>query len=441
MTPGPGSVAIACALSAHAEPIRAIDQVCDAASATLAGRTPDVVSMFFAGPHVQAAKAMAYVVRRRLGPRVLIGVSAEAVIAGDVELEGQGGISLFAACLPGVTVHPFRLDQLPAPKPGSEIDSAAMAAAAGMLGHGQHRATFLFADPFSVAMNALLPALDRARIAAAPHGVTPGTMIGGLASASPRAGGNALILDDEVLNAGAVGVSLSGPVRVDTIVSQGCRPFGQTMVVTGVRGQIVTSLGGRPALEVLQSMIEELDEASRELLKKGVFLGRVVNEYKDRFGRGDFLVRNVIGGEEKTGSIAVADLLRVGQTVQFHLRDAATADEDLALLLDGQKLHGPPAGAMLFTCNGRGKRLFGEPNHDAGAVARAFALPEPGEQLAKAGRTIAPAAAAGDPGALPGVPLAGFFAAGEIGPVGTGVFLHGQTAALALFRDPNRDEI
>jgi small ligand-binding sensory domain FIST len=308
-----------------------------------------------------------------------------------------------------------------------------MALAAGM--GDRHRATFLFADPFSVAMNALLPALDRARTAAAPGGAEPGAMIGGLASASPRAGGNALMLDDEILNAGAVGVSLSGPVRIDTVVSQGCRPFGRPVVVTGVRGQIVTTLGSRPALEVLQGMIEELDESSRELLKKGVFLGRVVNEYKDRFGRGDFLVRNVIGGEEKTGSIAVADLLRVGQTVQFHLRDATTADEDLALLLDGQKLYGPPAGAMLFTCNGRGKRLFGEPNHDAAAVSRAFALAEPGEQLAKAGRKVAPAPVSGEPGAVPAIPLAGFFAAGEIGPVGDGVFLHGQTAALALFRD------
>ncbi len=436
MTAGPGPVTIACGLSAHAEPIRGVDQVCDTVAAGLSNQPPDLVVMFFAGPHVQAAKAMAYVARRRLTPGVLIGVSAEAVIGGDIELEGHGGVSMFAARLPGVSIKPFRLDQLPAPRPSGEFDSQAMAAAAGMGGGGaDHRATFLFADPFSVAVNALLPALDRARITAASAGAEPGTMIGGLASASPRAGGNALILDDEVLNAGAVGVSLNGPVRIDTVVSQGCRPFGHTAVVTGVRGQIVTTLGGRPALEVLQGMIEELDEPSRELLKKGVFLGRVVNEYKDRFGRGDFLVRNVIGGEEKTGSIAVADLLRVGQTVQFHLRDAATADEDLGLLLDGQKLYGPPAGAMLFTCNGRGKRLFGEPNHDAAAVSRAFALPEPGEQLAKAGRKVAHAPAAGEPGSLPLVPLAGFFAAGEIGPVGDGVFLHGQTAALALFRD------
>lgn len=422
---------IACGLSAHAEPIRGVDQVCDACAVGLGGKSPDLVIMFFAGAHVQAAKAMAYVVRRRLAPGVLLGVSAEAVIGGDIELEGQGGVSMFAASLPGVSVKPFRLDQLPAPKPGGDFDPAAMALAAGM--GDRHRATFLFADPFSVAMNALLPALDRARVASALK-AEPGTMIGGLASASPRAGGNALILDDDVLNAGAVGVSLSGAVRVDTVVSQGCRPFGHSMIVTGVRGQIVTTLGGRPALEVLQGMIEELDEPARELLKKGVFLGRVVNEYKDRFGRGDFLVRNVIGGEEKTGSIAVADLLRVGQTVQFHLRDATTADEDLGLLLDGQKLHGPPAGAMLFTCNGRGKRLFGEPSHDAAAVSRAFALPEPGEQLAKAGRRVAPAPIAGEAGSLPMVPLAGFFAAGEIGPVGDGVFLHGQTAALALFR-------
>jgi small ligand-binding sensory domain FIST len=184
---------------------------------------------------------------------------------------------------------------------------------------------------------------------------------------------------------------------------------------------------------VLREAIESLDEPSRELLKRNIFMGRAVSEYKDRFGRGDFLVRGVVGVDQESGALAVADLVRVGQTVQFHLRDAATADDDLGLLLDGQKVHEPPVGALLFTCNGRGCRLFDDPNHDALALTRAF-LPDPtAEERAKGGQPLGPTSMQVRGGHA--LPIAGFFAAGEIGPVGDEVFLHGHTASVMLFRE------
>jgi len=217
-----------------------------------------------------------------------------------------------------------------------------------------------------------------------------------------------------------------GPVRIDAVVSQGCRAFGPNMVVTKARGNIIFQLGGHPALEAVQHAIEDLPEEQRPLLEGGLFLGRVINEYKDRFGRSDYLIRNLLGVDKNSGALAVGDMIRVGQTVRLHVRDSTAASEDLALLLDAQQLHERPAGALMVTCNGRGTRLFPTPHHDAAAVVRAFRLPEGGEERAKGGRAI-------DPQDRP-LPLAGMFANGEIGPIGGQSFLHGHTAVAALFR-------
>lgn len=386
------------------------------------------------------AKAVSSVIRRRLSPRCLLGVTGESIVGGETELEGAAGVALWAATLPGVTVHPFKLEDVPMVREPGPEELAAVAEAMGMTGPegAPHRATFLFADPFSVAMNAMLPTLAAARPRDAQGHVAP--ILGGLASASARPGGNVLLYKDEVLTRGGVGVSLRGRIRIDPLVSQGCRPFGPTAIVTGAKNQLIKTLGGRPAMQVLHEALEGLDDHSKKLLHRGLFVGRVVNEYKDRFGRGDYLIRSVVGVDQESGSIAVADLMRVGQTVRFHLRDAATADEDLALLLDMQRLYDPPAGALLFTCNARGQRLFDKPHHDATAIARAFAGEVAAEEKARAGTPMGPVGVAGRGAPTPPLPLAGFFAAGEIGPVGDGVFLHGHTACAALFREAGDEQ-
>ncbi|MBX3358958.1 MAG: FIST C-terminal domain-containing protein [Phycisphaeraceae bacterium] len=424
-------------LSGNVDTLRAAEQVCEQVAAGLDRASPDLVTVFFTSQHAEMAGALGRLIRRRLGPKCLIGCSGETVLGGEVELEGAAGISMLAAAMPGVGLHAFRTDQMPAMLPGVAPDLDAMRAATGM--RADYRATLLLVDPFSVAMNTLLPLLSAARPRVT--GDRRGPIIGGMASGAMRPGGNVLLLDDGVFQSGYVGVSLNGAIRVDPLVSQGCRPFGPTMIVTGAKGQMIHSLGGRKALEVLHEAIMSMDEPLREQLRRGVFIGRVVNEYKERFGRGDFLIRNVVGADQEAGVLAVAEVMRAGQTVRFHMRDAATASEDLGLLLDAQQLYGEPAGTLLFTCNGRGMRLFDEPNHDAAAICRAF-LPEvSGEERARAGRKIEPAGAAGTTAARSASPpLAGFFAGGEIGPVGDEVFLHGHTACAAIFREesPNR---
>ncbi len=264
------------------------------------------------------------------------------------------------------------------------------------------RTIIMLADPFSTPITRLLPAITGY---GGPQRPIP--VVGGMSSGASQPGHNALVIDDTLVRNGAVGVTVSGKVAVDIIVSQGCRPIGKPIVVTKAKGNVIQELGGRQALDCVQEMAGELGEEERELLSAGLLVGTVINEYKDRFGRGDFLVRNILGYDKQHGAIAVGDMPRVGQTVQFHVRDAETAHEDLQLLLDGQQHDDTPLGALLVTCNGRGSRLFeDEDSRDVQTIRSRL-----GE-----------------------IPLAGFFAAGEIGPIGDESFLHGHTASLAIFR-------
>lgn len=418
-----GLVKLASGVSTLEDSLEAVSQVCGQCAAALGDGTTHLAMLFLTAPHVGRAEEMARAIRKELQVECLLGVSAESVVGGRLEVERGPGVSILAARLPGVSLVPFATDEV---LPYDERTGEGMAKLARGFGADEAlRASFLFADPFSVPVSGLVSAMNRARA----HGRT-GSIIGGLASASPRANGNVLILDDSVYRAGLVGVSLRGPVRVDTVVSQGCRAVGPTYIITAARKNIILTLGGHPALQVVRELLDSIPGPDRELAKQGLFIGRVIDEYKDRFGRGDYLIRNVVGAEESNQAIAVAEVMRVGQTVRFHVRDAKTADEDLALLLDAQQLREPPVGGLLITCNSRGTRLFDKPNHDASAIARAFAPAAPGSEMSRGGASIDPAA--------PSLPLAGFFAAGEIGPVGEQSYLHGHTACLALFRQEPR---
>jgi small ligand-binding sensory domain FIST len=201
-------------------------------------------------------------------------------------------------------------------------------------------------------------------------------------------------------------VGFGGAVRLDTVVSQGCRSIGEPLVITRAEENRILELGRRPALQVAEELLSQLPAEDMELLRAGgLFVGLVINEYQERFGRGDFLIRSLLGADRETKALAIGDAARAGQTLQFHLRDAASADEELRELL-AEEIGRGAAGGLLFSCNGRGTRMFPEPNHDA-RVTREV---------------------------LPGLPLAGFFAMGELGPVGGKSFIHGHTASLVLFR-------
>jgi small ligand-binding sensory domain FIST len=233
-------------------------------------------------------------------------------------------------------------------------------------------------------------------------------VIGGMASGGMGPGDNRLLLGDQVLRDGAVGVRVSGAVEIRTVVSQGCRPVGEPLVVTDCDRNAILKLGGRPALDRVQELYSALPAEDRQLFQRAPHIGVVMDERQDRFGPGDFLIRNVIGVDPGHSAVFVGDLLRRGQTVQLHVRDGDAAREDLAALLEAAErdLANPgPRGALLFTCNGRGTRLFSGPNHDIGALVRVWGS----------------------------IPVGGFFAAGELGPVAGTNHLHGFTACVALF--------
>ena len=374
----------AAAHSQHPVAAHAVGEAAGEILDTFAGDDPDLVVCFVSPHFVGAFEDVTYALGNLLDPAVLLGATTVAVVGGPHEIEDAPAISLFAARWPDARCTPVSLSLESTP------DGLAIAGWPE-LDHDPS-AFLLLTDPYSFPTDGFLRRLDEAR---------PGMrIIGGAASAARGPGGNRLLVEGRVETSGAVGVLLDG-VAVETVVSQGCRPLGRPYVVT--RGELdrVEELAGQPALTRLQECATAASEEDRNLIRAGLHVGLVVDEHKVEFGRGDFLVRNVLGADPDSGALAIGDEVTVGQTMQFHVRDAAAADEDLRALLAGHDA----SGALLFTCNGRGRRFFGVPDHDAGLLDR----------------LVGP------------LPVAGALCAGEIGPVGGRNFLHGFTATVALF--------
>jgi len=379
----------AAAMSEHPLTAHAVGEVTGAVLERI-GTRPDLATVFVTEPHAGALEDAMRTVEEVLHPLVSIGCAAESVLGPHREVEQSAAVVLFA----GHTgpLLPVSLDAVPGPD-----HDAVFHGWPGQMPFAP-RALVLVTDPYSFPAEAFLAWMEH------HHPGVP--VVGGMASAARGPGGNRLALGTTVRTTGAVGVVLGPGTDVSTVVSQGCRPFGHPVVVTGAEESLIFELAGRPALEQLlvQARSGLSEEEAARIQAGGVHLGRVMDEHRDGFGPGDFLVRNVIGADRATGALAVTDVVPVGTTVQFHLRDAASADEDLRTLMASQTAD----AALVFTCNGRGTRLFGRPHHDVGVLA---------EELGA-------------------VPMAGFFAAGELGPVGGRNFLHGFTASVALLRDP-----
>ena len=364
------------ALSEHPDSASAVGEVIGEILEAV-GPSPDLAVLFASAAHREAVGEMADAVHQVLAPSALIGATAVSVIGGPLEVEERPAVSLWAAA--NCPVRPVRLEAVR----GHE------GWAVGGMPADAEGTLLAVPDPFTFPSEALLKAGPAV------------TVVGGLASAASRPGDNRLILDREVYDDGAVAVLLDPGVEVRTVVSQGCRPIGQPFTVTKSEGNIVTEMGGRTAVDRLRETLLGLDEDDRALVAKGLHVGVVIDEHKSEFDRGDFLIRGLIGADEQTGALAVGDAVEVGTTVQFQVRDAATADEDLRVLMADASA----GSALVFTCNGRGTHLFDGPDHDASVVHEA----------------------------LERAPVAGMFCAGELGPIGGHNFLHGFTASVVLF--------
>jgi small ligand-binding sensory domain FIST len=349
----------------------------------------DLAFIFLSPAHLVEAEAAAEAVREELAPRHLLGCIAEGVVARVRELEEGPAVAVWAGALPGAEIECFHV---------AAVQTKEGIAVAGFPELDDPGLVALLVDPFTFPAGPFLTRLNEA------HERIP--LVGGIAVGG-RPGAQALILEDAVHAEGAVGAVVSG-LPVLTVVSQGCRPIGHEAVITRCEGNVVYELAGRAALEYLRREIVTLSSEEQELAARGLLAGLVIDENRPEYDTGDFLMRGLLGADEATGALALGDTVRVGQTLRFFVRDAASADADLRRALGGALRWARPVGALLFTCNGRGTNMFPEPNHDARVVT---------EML----QTDA---------------LAGFFCGGEIGPVGGKAFLHGFTATLAVFLEP-----
>jgi small ligand-binding sensory domain FIST len=385
---------IAVGVSEEVDPVEAFTAAAAEARAGLDGAACDLCLIFASAQHLAHAKWIMSAVYDSLDPAHLLGCGAGGVVGAGRELEEGPGAVVWAASLPGAEVSTHHIEvvqteEVSAPDDGRELR--------GLDCERLGDALIVLADPYTFAVELLLRRLNSER---------PGMpALGGLASAS-AAGSASLMIDGNVVDSGAAACSVSG-VPIVPCVSQGAMPVGPEMTITSAQGNVIAELASKPAIERLREAIGALEPSEQALAAQGLMLGIVIDENQPDYDRGDFLVRPIIGSDPGAGTIAVGERVRVGQTVRMHVRDGASADEDLRAALRDQALAlgaAGAAGALLFTCNGRGSHMFDLPDHDATAVEDTL-----------------------------GAPAAGFFCAGEIGPVGGRNFLHGFTATLAVF--------
>jgi small ligand-binding sensory domain FIST len=385
-----GSVRIGVGVSTVPDAQKAAVEAAEHARDELAGEAPSLAVLLGSRAHTEQAVEVLNAVQEIVEPPALIGCVAQAIVAGRHEIEDEAAVAVWLAS--GLAAETFQLDFV---RTGS----------GGLLAgyrfdRSAHDLYLLLPDPYTFPSNVLVEHLNTDR---------PGTtVLGGVVSGGLGPGDSRLFRDRDVLTSGAVGVHLPGMHGVP-IVSQGCRPIGNPYIVTRAEGAVITELGGRPPLQRLREIVAGLHRDEQELVSHGLQIGIVVDEHLAAPGQGDFMIRGLLGADPSTGAIEIGDVVEVGATVQFQVRDAAGADKDLRLTVERAvaQLPGRPAGALLFTCNGRGRRMFGVADHDASTI----------EDL------------------LGGIPLAGFFAAGEIGPIAGRNALHGFTASMAVFID------
>ena len=347
---------------------------------------PDLVVLFASSHFAPHFPDLLQATRRRTGARLLTGCSVSGYLANGTEVEQGAGLSLLALWLPRVELRGVRLDA-EAPIP----DASELAPINGWL---------MFADPVRIDTLGLIQRLKA---------ISPGRpMVGGMAAGPDREQGGAVFLNDTVYPDGAVAIGIGGPWTVSAHVSQGCVPIGESWTITDAQRNVLLGISNRPALEMLQRTLETLTPAQREIAAGNVMVGLAVDEYRDQYDHGDFFVRGILGIDQRRRAVVVGGLPRVGQTMQFHLRDPALATIDLRdATRQARSLAGEPVAALLCTCEGRGSRVFGDPHHDSRVVQEN----------------------------LPDVPLAGAFLAGEIGPLGRTIVLHGFTATLVVIRE------
>ncbi len=356
---------------------------------------PDLLLLFASPAYGDAYGSLLPAARERTRAGIVIGCSASGLLAGAHEAEDNPGVALMACWLPGATLAPLRihqehLDLLDETAPWPGLDDAVA---------GDITSWLVLAEPYRFDSQAFLRKLQQ-RFPTAD-------IMGGMASGMVSERRSCVFFDGHWYDEGAVALGIGGGYRLVPHVSQGCEPIGEAWTITGADRNVLLSISNRPALHMLQETISALPDDLRQIAQRNLVVGLAGSEYRDDFQRGDFAIRGILGIDQARGSVAIGGLPRVGQTVQFHLRHAASAHDDLGAMLE-RALAFPsgatPVAGVLCTCDGRGRALFGVPDHDAGMTSAALGT----------------------------LPLVGAFCIGEFGPLGSQVALHGFTATLGI---------
>ena len=361
----------------------------------------DLAVLFVSDDHRKEFAQIPLLIHEKLNPRQFVGCSAGGVIGNGKEVEHSFGISLTVASLPEINLNSFYVvdDELP------DLDAppTAWEALVG-ISESKDPQFLIITDPFTIRSQNLLLGLD--------YAFSKGIKIGGMASGSSPEGGNTLFLGETTYLSGAVGIIFDGNIVIDPIVAQGCRPIGTPIRITKSERNVLMQLDDRPTVEVLREIYQNLTSHDRELVRHSLFLGMVMDKFEETPQLGGFLIRNIVGIDSRSGAMIIGEILEEGQIVQFHLRDARTSQEDLhGILRNYSDKRGPidSAGALLFSCLGRGKYLYGSSDHDTNLFRDMVG----------------------------NIPLGGFFCNGEIGPVGGTTYLHGYTSSFGIFRPRN----
>jgi small ligand-binding sensory domain FIST len=382
-------------LAVDADLVRAAEAAAISARTPLRGVSPDLACVFVCGSDPDQVEAALHRAASVLRARTVIGCSASGVIGAAQGIEATSSVSVWAAVLPGVRVRAFHLEVIRTPN--------GMAILGLPEGEDADEVAVLVADPYSFPADGFVEQANDAL------GLP---LVGGMATGTRGPGSTRLLIDGRVVGRGAVGVVLGGPVGAQAMVSQGCRPVGPAMTVTASEGNLLLELAGTPAIQKLEQIMSTLSTDDQALASAGLQVGVAMDEYAEEHERGDFLVRGILGLDKARDAIAIGDVVPVGRTVRFQVRDAASADDDLrAMLISLRREFTAVEGALLFSCNGRGSNLFTSADHDVLAMRQG---------LSTSG-------------------IAGFFASGEIGPVGGRNHLHGFSASVLVFGSPRLD--
>tara|TARA_Y100001936_G_scaffold229029_1_gene250766 strand:- start:16429 stop:17619 length:1191 start_codon:yes stop_codon:yes gene_type:complete len=363
----------------------------------LNGKKADLVILFVSSHHSINYEKIASLFSEKINTKCIIGCSAAGVIGNGHEVERRAGIAACAAYLPNVEITPFHIQQNKLPNEDANPNEWFNITG---LRSDNCKAMMILPDPFTIRSDNLLAGLD--------YAFPETTKIGALASGGGQPGSNALFINNKSYTYGAVGVGFSGDLSVETIVAQGCRPIGEPMIVTDADINVINKIGDKTPLEILGEIFEKSSIREKRLIRRSLQIGIIMDRFSS-VNDEEFLIRNILGADEEDGSIAIGEMINEGQIIQFYIRDAKTADEDLKIILEkyadkfeGNKLE----SALLFSCLGRGQYLYGAPNHDTNLFTNIV----------------------GD------IPITGFFSNGEIGSIGDQTFLHGYTSSFALFK-------